>query len=521
QALAPMSDRIAQDTNPAFLLNAAGDVIARNVSGDAFFGSKQPLSLTDVFSSAAISSDKASELLGRLKRADSHGEVIGFFHAFGLEHGQRVFMALLSAQCPVDQRVHALLRTLSPSTNVQTESVVQNQFDLTDAEMSILGNLVRGQTLKEISQVRRTSIHTVRTQVKLILEKTGFTSQIDLVRHMCFLHSFEPPHSELDVPPHRSAQDSAKSWHSLRLMNGQVLDYAMLGPKTGQPVLYLHGMIDALDFPPDFQSLLREQDILLIAPIRPHYSVSTLDPGSADMCAFFADCLLELLDHLSIQQIVVCGHMAGTVYGFEFGNRYPDRTIGLVSVAGAVPMTKHWQFSEMSKGHRVSGLTARHSPKLLNMITRGAIRVLKSGREDFMLNLFLRDSLADRLLAQRDVFREILLKRFRFITAQGEAAFVNDIQLVSNDWADRVTNFQMPVTFVHGEEDRVVLFRGVESFASQFDRSKIVPISGAGQLLLFTHAHDVLGEIGQMAERTHTVDLPVLKSLSEPVRNGG
>ncbi|MEP0519638.1 MAG: alpha/beta fold hydrolase [Hyphomicrobiales bacterium] len=498
-----MSERIEQDRNPALLLNADGDVISRNLWSEAFFEPKMKMSLTDLFISAEISEEKGRELLKQLKNADGHGEVIGFFHIHSCDEENRVFMVLLTTRCPVDHRVRALLRTLSGPASAKTLDAVQKQFELTDAETSVIGNLVNGDTLKQISENRGTSIHTVRTQLKFILGKTGFTSQTDLVRHMCFLHNFQSPNAISAVGSAASARGSERAWHTLRLHNGQTLDYLMLGPPGGRPVLYLHGMIDALDFPAEFQHLLAEQNILLIAPIRPHYGFSKLKPGEEDFCAFFAECTAELLDHLSIRRIVLCGHMAGTVYGFEFAKRYPDRVIGLVSVAGAVPMIEHWQFSGMSKGHRIAGLTARHSPKLLSMLTRGAIRLLQTGREKFMLNLFLHDSPKDRALAERSELRNILFKRFHFITGQGETAFVHDIKLVSGDWSKRVGDFKMPVSFVHGTEDHVVLIKGVERFASCFENTKFIAAKSAGQLLLFSHFPDVLREMSNLHASNH------------------
>lgn len=496
--LVSMSERIEQDRNPALLLNAEGDVISRNLWSEAFFGSKGNLSLADLFISSEITEQKGRELLNQLKKAEDHGEVIGFFHVHSCDEKNRVFMVLMTTRCPVDHRVRALLRTLSDPASMKTLDAVQKQFELTSAETSVIGNLVNGDTIKQISENRGTSIHTVRTQIKSILGKTGFTSQTDLVRHICLLHNFQSPNAISAVGSTVSTRDSKRVWHTLRLQNGQTLDYLMIGPPHGRPVLYLHGMIDALDFPAEFQHLLAEQNILLIAPIRPHYGFSKLKPDKEDFCAFFAECTEELLDHLSIRRIVLCGHMAGTVYGFEFAKRYPDRAIGLVSVAGAVPMIEHWQFSGMSKGHRISGLTARHSPKLLSMLTRGAIRLLQTGREKFMLNLFLHDSPADRALADRSELRNILFKRFHFITGQGETAFVHDIKLVSEDWSKRVGDFNMPVSFIHGTEDQVVLVKGVERFASCFENTKLITAKNAGQLLLFTHFPDVLREMSNL-----------------------
>jgi len=53
---------------------------------------------------------------------------------------------------------------------------------MTRAEAAIAARLVRGESPRDIAKARQTSEQTVRTQIKLVLQKAGCRRQIDLMR---------------------------------------------------------------------------------------------------------------------------------------------------------------------------------------------------------------------------------------------------------------------------------------------------------------------------------------------------
>jgi DNA-binding CsgD family transcriptional regulator len=68
-----------------------------------------------------------------------------------------------------------------PSKTRQAPSVepVQSLFDLTAAEAHVARSLTMGQTVEEIAS--EVSPHTVRTQVRGVLEKIGSQRQADVI----------------------------------------------------------------------------------------------------------------------------------------------------------------------------------------------------------------------------------------------------------------------------------------------------------------------------------------------------
>ena len=90
--------------------------------------------------------------------------------------------------------------------------VLRSLYGLTDAEAAVVEGLVRGLALRQIAAERRASIHTVRTQMKSVLSKTGAGRQAELVRQIlhgpAVLVPSRPPSPEgvgqvVDLPSRR------------------------------------------------------------------------------------------------------------------------------------------------------------------------------------------------------------------------------------------------------------------------------------------------------------------------------
>lgn len=63
-------------------------------------------------------------------------------------------------------------------------SVLCELYDLTRAEAAVAQELLQGRSIAEIAALRGRSIETVRSQVKVVLAKTGCPSQLDFVRRL-------------------------------------------------------------------------------------------------------------------------------------------------------------------------------------------------------------------------------------------------------------------------------------------------------------------------------------------------
>ena len=505
-----LSEIIDHDPNPALLLSKEGKILAVNPPAIDQLTISKGQKLTEITEDTFAAPGKVRALLASIAeeqsppstsvQADSRS-MVGLLELPILTTGRAALFALSKVRCDHDSTVAGLLTSLAPVWSPQTLAALSNYFGLTSAEIEVVKLLAEGQNAGQIAESRETSLHTVRTQIKSILAKTRLDSQLDLVRHLGFLQRYDQtavPQSEFSLSKSSLKETSSiqqSRRHQLKLQNGRELDYVEVGPPEGRPALYIHGLIDSTVFRADFLYQLSKRNIRLIAPERPGFGTSPPYEKNNKVLDEFSDYARQLLDHLGIKRTAVVGHMAGAVYAIALAGLFPDRVNAIISIAGAVPMIKRWQFSNMSKGHRIAGLTARHFPAALPLLIRGGIRLVLGAHEDRMLDLLFHDADVDRKMAADPEISKLLFDRFHFVVQQGPSAFQTDIVLVSSDWSQRLTKLCCPLALIHGEQDQVVLFKAVKDLAERLPNTSLHRSPNSGQLVLFNEVDLILDQL--------------------------
>jgi DNA-binding NarL/FixJ family response regulator len=74
--------------------------------------------------------------------------------------------------------------------------LIRSLFDLTPAEARVARGLAAGQTVQGLAAESGTSANTVRSHVKVVLSKTGYSRQADVV---ALLNGLRPPGSTNDA----------------------------------------------------------------------------------------------------------------------------------------------------------------------------------------------------------------------------------------------------------------------------------------------------------------------------------
>ena len=129
-----------------------------------------------------------------------------------------------------------------------------------------------------------------------------------------------------------------------------------LSAGDGAPVVFLHGggIVEGFDC---FEPLA--QDARVIAPLRPGYGATELDPPLTGRDAE-ADHVREVLDALGIERTVLVGHSLGGWLAATVAARYPDRVSALVLGAPFgldVPEHRGVDMSSMSPPEIAAALT--------------------------------------------------------------------------------------------------------------------------------------------------------------------
>ncbi|GIL01151.1 MAG: alpha/beta hydrolase [Alphaproteobacteria bacterium] len=134
------------------------------------------------------------------------------------------------------------------------------------------------------------------------------------------------------------------------------LEYAEAG--EGPPVLMIHGTGGGFDQGLLFTRRLVDAGYRVVAPSRFGYLRSAFpdDPSSENQ----ADALIDLLDHLGIEQIAVAGGSAGALPAMAVAIRHPDRTAALITIVPAAyapgrPPARPWSASQTWLAENVLG----------------------------------------------------------------------------------------------------------------------------------------------------------------------
>jgi DNA-binding CsgD family transcriptional regulator/PAS domain-containing protein len=183
-------------TTSAVLLDENGDIVFMN---------EVARRMTEENDGMKISGDKLAPT-NPASRMDFHSLVLaaaalnhehpGGAIAFQRPSGKRALHVLVAPFRPTDAlRSHARVLVLATDPEVKVnfpDAILRALYDLTPAETEIANGLLTGFSLEEISQLRRVSVATVRSQMKSLLGKTQTTRQTDLVRLLSSLPRIKP-----------------------------------------------------------------------------------------------------------------------------------------------------------------------------------------------------------------------------------------------------------------------------------------------------------------------------------------
>ncbi|MCT4610341.1 MAG: alpha/beta fold hydrolase [Pelagimonas sp.] len=388
----------------------------------------------------------------------------------------------------------ALLSSLAPPWPIAANTLLQDTHGLSDGECAICALLFGGLPPAEIAERRNTSVATVRTQVKKILSKTQASSQSELI---AYLHSMIRLAETLPPPSTATALPAPKDGRLHELThNGRRLIVEEHGPKTGHPILFVHGMLDGTGITPATSDLLYRHKLRLICPHRPAFGRSEPLVGHvAEALQETSDILRMITQQWGLQKPVMLGHMAGALYAYA-GAQACD-ACGIVVVAGGVPITSPSQFDSMTRRQRLVAYTARYAPSVLPFVLNAGIRQIRSGGiEKFMHSLY-EHAPVDWDVLQDDAVRAQIHSGYQFSIAQGHKGFAADSYHVVRDWSDMLcASDPIPVRLVHGAHDPVVDPKSVKAFAQRYpDRIHLTMCPDAGQLVFYQSPEYVLNEV--------------------------
>ena len=235
------------------------------------------------------------------------------------------------------------------------------------------------------------------------------------------------------------------------------IEYCSIG--NGTPILFLHGGHSNC-----YDTLSRKgfdlKKFQLITPSRPGYGKTPLNDNQTPKKA--AELILELLNYLSIDEVIVYGISAGGLTAIELAANYPNKVRKLI-LASAI--SKKW-LDENGKTYK----TAKKifNPKVEKLIW-GMVKFFSRVFPNMIAKNFYPQFSKNQLhKLKKDDIQELISAMKHYNSKKG---FLNDI---NQDIADvTITKVKCPTLIIHSENDNSVSLEHPENANRMVENSTI------------------------------------------------
>ncbi|MFK7751907.1 MAG: alpha/beta fold hydrolase [Sedimentitalea sp.] len=387
-----------------------------------------------------------------------------------------------------------MIEALDYQWSERAERMLVQSFALSRAELDVVRNLLAGLSLREIAQSSGRSEHTVRNQAKAVLAKTGAPGQVDLVRLVVFLINQDVrtrPVAKIEAP----LPDEMR-----RMRGGRAMQVFRFGPPDGQPVIFLHGMLDSVSPLRFLQADCLRHGWHVLAPMRPGFGRSDRVARPDQALDVFCEHMRELIDSEKLQRPVLLSQMGGALYGRVIASRLAGRVAGLVAVAGNVPIARLSQLSIMAPRQRIVAYTARFAPALLPTILRAGIAQVDSKDIDGFIDALFKPGSHENKVIERLNLAELFREGVRFSVQQGHIGFETDSHYVVRNWAVHMRGPAAPTIQIHGKLDPVVPVDSVIEALNGQPGVELRVQDDAGQLVFYEKPAEICAAIAELAE---------------------
>lgn len=275
-----------------------------------------------------------------------------------------------------------------------------------------------------------------------------------------------------------------------RLADGRRLGFAEYGAMDGYPVFAFHGtpgsrlMFQLADAP------ARQRGLRLIAPERPGYAFSSVQPARA--LADWPDDVAELAGHLGIERFALVGVSGGGAYGAACAARLSSRVSATALVSPVGPFG-HPQLAprlKMAERHVFNGIA--RSPWRSRLMF-ASIRWIQANAPGLAIKTIIsRSGRADRDILTRPEVAANLIEALSEGLRPGLIGAMQDLRLFADPWDLPLHGVREPCAIWHGSADHIVPPAAAQCLSRQIPVSRYIDLPGAGHYWVFDHFDQVL-----------------------------
>lgn len=361
------------------------------------------------------------------------------------------------------------------------EAVLATSFGATAAEARAAARFALGLTAREVAAQLGVKDATVRGQLKAVFAKTGVNKARDLVR-------LAAESSALAVlsGAAETVLEPADPNGRLRIVASQerriaVTDY---GPRSGKPVLVMHGATTGRRLPPALVVALHARGYRPLVPQRPGYGLT--DVAAGPYLEQGADDMARVMDALRIDKAKLLMRDSSTPTGLLFASLHPDRVLAGIAVNPKWPQSED-KLPSVRLPTSMMGVLSRAFVENPNMIDLVGEILRRQTRTDLMEKV-MRQSLAhlpcDQLALKTPGVMDALVRDAQSMFARSSQGFSAEHRAFVDGW--RVPSNVGGERWTVAECNHLVLPDAREVWGG-LPNVRFDVIDDAGLLVYFTH----------------------------------
>lgn len=272
-----------------------------------------------------------------------------------------------------------------------------------------------------------------------------------------------------------------------------------LGAETGQPVIFVHGMMDGIAGIQRLQPQLRTGGFRVYAPLRGGYGTSRPAPKTHQQLNAFVAQIKALIEQENLQRPILLGHRSGAVFARAAALRLRDRIGGIVGVAPTPPLKQARDYRSLQGHQRWLALCARFAPSLSPLVLRSWSRsVLKQGGAILVRWQAKHGSKALEQIDAMDLDPVLGLSHFLMMQQSG-AGFLADLALATGDWRRQMIGHGASTIYLCGDEEVLTRQDGLYPMVVGAEKIQTRICSGAGNVLLYVGPELVLAALEELS----------------------
>jgi pimeloyl-ACP methyl ester carboxylesterase/DNA-binding CsgD family transcriptional regulator len=457
--------------------------------------------------------DTLQDELTQIQRAQGRRNTLLKFHLAQAASPTLFQLHRLDETQPTDRPMILVVSTHS-HWQIALDDTLSDLFNLTAAERDVARALTEGHSAKAIAQQRQTSEGTVRGQIKTIFSKMNARNQSEVIRLVLSLRDMSrvqaqgtPPTARLDLIATEDwlLAEVWKPFHSLTLHDGRNLDYHIMGPATGKPVLYSHMGYCMVRWHKPMLRLAYKHNLRVICPIRAGYGNSDNIDSKQDVIKATREDTYALLQHLGIARLPYVVQGNDLLFAADFAAHHPDRISEIIGICARPPLQNESQFTHMGKWHRFFFSTAKHAPHLMTFTIKAGLALARRIGVAEVYRLMNQSSAADMSHFQDEEIKPVMTANAELIaskTTDVSQAFTMEICATESDWSAKMHAIRDVKTwFINGAEDPSCHVEMIADYRAAYPWIDIEVLPDAGQMLIYQHYEKVIPRLAEAAHR--------------------